>query len=126
MNRFGGTKAQLQALQLANPAEDAHAAPREEPIIRVWPDDPEPNNLADTDISRRVARRRVVVKDQRGGAELERLGLRVEHEGPRQRFGVLDCAADGAASEPARKRARDEGYASDTYNRMHGTAVRLL
>ena len=59
--------------------------------------------------ARRVARRRVVVKDQRGGAELERLGLRVEHEGPRQRFGVLDCAADGAAAEPARKRARDEG-----------------
>ena len=59
--------------------------------------------------ARRVARRRVVVKDQRGGAELERLGLRVEHEGPRQRFGVLDCAAGGAAAEPARKRARDEG-----------------
>ena len=49
------------------------------------------------------------MKDQRGGAELERLGLRVEHEGPRQRFGVLDCAAGGAAAEPARKRARDEG-----------------
>ena len=57
--------------------------------------------------ARRVARRRVV----EGPARRRRARAaraRVEHEGPRQRFGVLDCAADGGGRAGA-KRARDEG-----------------
>jgi 16S rRNA (guanine1516-N2)-methyltransferase len=37
----------------------------------------------------RVARRAVVVMDQRGGAELERLGLSVVAEGQRKRYGLI-------------------------------------
>mmetsp|Transcript_4630 Transcript_4630/g.7835 ORF Transcript_4630/g.7835 Transcript_4630/m.7835 type:complete len:293 (-) Transcript_4630:47-925(-) len=48
--------------------------------------------------ARRVARRRVVVMDQRGGSELERLGLRVLKESAQKRYGVIDilqtCEAD--------------------------------
>ena len=40
----------------------------------------------------RVARRSVVVMDQPGGVELERLGLPVVSVGQRKRFGVLDCS----------------------------------
>lgn len=46
--------------------------------------------------ARRVARRAVVVMDQPGGEELERLGLPVVSCGQRKRFGMLDlseCAA---------------------------------
>ena len=45
-----------------------------------------PNTLVH---ARRVARRCVVVMDQPGGCELERLGLNVVSEGQRKRFGVL-------------------------------------
>mmetsp|Transcript_37116 Transcript_37116/g.86742 ORF Transcript_37116/g.86742 Transcript_37116/m.86742 type:complete len:142 (-) Transcript_37116:240-665(-) len=41
--------------------------------------------------AQRVARRSVVVMDQRGGHELERLGLTVVHEGQRKRFGILNA-----------------------------------
>lgn len=40
--------------------------------------------------ARRVARRCVVVMDQPGGSELERLGMRVVSQGQRKRFGVLE------------------------------------
>ena len=49
--------------------------------------------------ARRVARRRVVVMDASGGAELERLGLTVVHTGQRKRYGVIDLeSAAGAAA----------------------------
>jgi 16S rRNA (guanine1516-N2)-methyltransferase len=44
--------------------------------------------------ARRVARRAVVVMDQSGGAELERLGMRIIQSGQRKRFGVLDGGVD--------------------------------
>ena len=41
--------------------------------------------------AKRVARRAVVVMDQIGGCELERLGLPVVQAGQRKRYGVLSC-----------------------------------
>jgi len=49
--------------------------------------------------ARRVARRRVVVMDASGGAELERLGLTVVHTGQRKRYGVIDLESAAAAVE---------------------------
>mmetsp|Transcript_51321 Transcript_51321/g.109659 ORF Transcript_51321/g.109659 Transcript_51321/m.109659 type:complete len:96 (-) Transcript_51321:81-368(-) len=49
--------------------------------------------------ARRVARRSVVVMDQRGGHELERLGMGVVYEGQRKRFGAL-CANNERKSIP--------------------------
>ena len=51
-----------------------------------------------------------------GGAELERLGLRVEHEGPRQRFGVLDCAADGG-SRKSYSEAELQSFVDDVFKK---------
>ena len=52
--------------------------------------------------ARRVARRAVVVLDQPGGGEIERLGLRLALSGGRKRFGVADVApVAGGAAEPA-------------------------
>ena len=39
--------------------------------------------------AQRVARRAVVVMDQSGGHELERLGVEVVHIGQRKKYGVL-------------------------------------
>lgn len=57
--------------------------------------------------ARRVARRAVVVMDQPGGEELERLGLPVVSCGQRKRFGLLDltreaCGTRAAAVEDSR------------------------
>lgn len=49
--------------------------------------------------ARRVARRRVVVMDASGGAELERLGLTVVHTGQRKRYGVIDLESAAGATE---------------------------
>jgi hypothetical protein len=51
--------------------------------------------------ARRVARRRVVVMDQSGGAELERLGLTVVKAGQRKRFGVLEVGGEPTATAAA-------------------------
>ena len=41
----------------------------------------------------RVARKAVVMMDQPGGAELERLGMTLVQQGQRKRFGKLDCSS---------------------------------
>lgn len=56
----------------------------------------------------RVARRAVVVMDQPGGEELERLGLPVVTCGQRKRFGVLDCSVPNASSDDGRCGVRRE------------------
>ena len=53
----------------------AHVAPLDESAIRE---------------AYRVARRAVVVMDQIGGGQLERLGLPVANAGQRKRYGVLE------------------------------------
>ena len=44
--------------------------------------------------AKRVARRRVVVMDQAGGKELERLGMSIRLTGQRKRFGVIETGTD--------------------------------
>ena len=51
--------------------------------------------------AKRVARRAVVVMDQIGGCELERLGLPVVQTGQRKRYGVLSCEEQPPSSSPA-------------------------
>ena len=69
--------------------------------------------------ARRVARRAVVVMDQPGGEELERLGLPVVSSGQRKRFGVLDVSTEVDShthtltqhdEKPARPARADSGH----------------